>query len=317
MRGGDYAKAFGVAFVVALAIASTFDSLFGPTGFTLVVLAMALAPAVLWLRNVRAEQQAKQDRIAELIQKWWLVPLAWGLGAVFMNIIGSADKVRGLELLKGVFAGSTMAAFGTWFFIWRKNRQRVDPWKITVDASGLPVFTWGEDRRRGGVVNVLEAYRRHCRIERRPDGGFDFVHTSTRDESWKAAPLVGVLAKPAVAKARELLDSPDLLQQEFTQRRPWDELQGFVVTDDVAYLGVRTMGGERPRNPSPVIVADFGMVGGQIVVSQSEDTPNNVAQLHGALTVVFIQRRNDYLSAAAAKERRVRKDAAVPREKVV
>lgn len=245
------------------------------------------------------------------MQKWlrerWPVP-AGAIGfALAMLIAGGAnDKLSSEEWLKGVILGFVGGGGIGLYFQRRWQRQAEGAFRFTATPGELPAAEWEERQMGTGVGGVSVLVRRRLYIERDADGVLQFVIDTSRDDTYKVAPLVGA--------GRDILRAQGYLQKRHVDRRPWSMLESFSVSDDASQF-VRS--GKRPEKTFPLIIADFGSLGGQIVVSDSDEPGFEIASRRSVLTVMFIERRAEVLARLKSRERVAAHASTGQRKKVV
>jgi hypothetical protein len=211
--------------------------------------------------------------------------LGAALAGALLGVMRGMDKgepFAGLMWLaaEGGFYGAVLVLMVTAYL---RNTRR-EPLRSAL-VGDFPVVTWEEDCRQGGLLNLSYQYKRRCGIEVGSDGTLLFVHEALEDGSAGWMPWAGLVGKE-VARLAGLNQ-----RVSHSERRPWAMLQGFVITDDVAWFGVRTAGGDAPKERYAVILADFGAEGGRIAVSYSISPPNVVSLRHDILLREFLMRR--------------------------
>lgn len=229
------------------------------------------------------------------LREWWPVP-AGAIGfALSMFILGATnDKMSSEEWLKGVILGFFGSGGIGLYFQRRWQRKAEGAFRFTVPPGGLPAAEWEERQMGGGVGGVSVLVRRRLYVERDADGQLQFVIDTSRDDSYKVAPLVGA--------GRDILRAQGYLQKRDVVRWPWAMLESFSVTDNASQFGAS---GKRPERSFALIIADFGSIGGQVVVSDSDEPGYEIASRRSVLTVLFIEKRGEILARLKSQERAV------------
>lgn len=173
---------------------------------------------------------------------------------------------------------------------------------LEYDADGLPVVMWTDHYRAGGHLNPSIEVARRCSLETAADGALVFHYEEMRDESGKHVPWLAVLGGYlGVWIAKKLVQARGTSTIRKVERRPWSAIEAFHVTDDVTYLGVRTMNGGIPERRDAMVVAACGTAFPQFVVARGEMPPYVAGELHRVLTHEFVVRREEHLRRLVAR----------------
>lgn len=174
---------------------------------------------------------------------------------------------------------------------------------LEYDALGLPVVMWFDHYRAGGHLNPWVKVARRCSLEKAADGSFVFLYEQAHDESEKHVPWLAVLGGYLGAwLAKKFMQSRGTSVARHAERRPWGAVEAFRLTDDVAYLGVRTMSGGVPERRDAMVVVECGTAFPQLVVARGEMPPNVAGELHRVLTHEFVVRRDEHLRRLTAHD---------------
>lgn len=174
---------------------------------------------------------------------------------------------------------------------------------LEFDGLGLPIVMWTDQYRAGGHLNPWVKVARRCSLERYADGSLVFLYEEASDESGKHVPWLAVLGGYlGVWLAKRVMHARGTHVARKVERRPWDAIGAFRLTDDVAYLGVRTMSGGVPQQRDAMVVADCGTAFPQVVIARGEMPPHVAGELHRVLTHEFVIRREEHLRRLTAQE---------------
>jgi hypothetical protein len=218
-------------------------------------------------------------------------------GGIGQNNVGIVEL-----MLYGLIGGGGIGLY----FQRRQKRKAEGAFRLTTTQDDLPAAEWEERQMGTGVGGVSVLVRRRLYIERDAYGELQFIIDTTRDDSYKVAPLFGA--------GRDVLRAQGHLQKRDVVRRPWSMLESFSVTDDVTQFGTS---GKRSEKAFPLIIADFGSLGGQVIVSDSNEPGFEIASRRSLLTVLFIDKRGEALRRLRSEERAAAHAAAGERKKVV
>lgn len=174
---------------------------------------------------------------------------------------------------------------------------------LEYDSNGLPVVMWMDQYRAGGHLNPWIKVARRCSLETAADGSLVFLHEEARDDSDKHVPWLAVLGGYlGVWLAKKFMQSRGTNATRTAERRPWGAIEAFRLTDDVTYLGVRTMNGGIPERRDAMVVVECGTAFSQLVAARSEMPPHVAGELHRILTHEFVVRRDEHLRRLAAQD---------------
>lgn len=183
----------------------------------------------------------------------------------------------------------------------RLSRERAPP-AFGMDARSLPVAEWAEESRRAGTVDYKAKVTRRCRIEPGPDGGPLFVHEAVSNETGKFWPVTMLLGAGGMQLAEKAMQARGIGFRENAFVAPWTALSSFVLTTDAEHYGLHTNAGGplRANQINHMVMADFGVEWGSVVVSECNAGKAFAMELHRRLTRDFVLSRPRHLDALRA-----------------
>jgi hypothetical protein len=275
----------------------------GAVMMTFIVAALLLALAIV---QGRRKEAAARDRMEQLAMIWWPAPAAGMIAWYVMAMIGHADKrVTDLEWFQGCAAAALMAGFGGFLYAARKHRRAQGVFRITSAPGELPVAEWSDETVEEALFYSYTGKARYrCWIELAPDGTPLFVHKGSLDRTARLRPpAIGALGVPGALLAEKLMRAYGYGVREDTEAAPWAELQAFRVTTDAEYYGLSTRGGDRLKSHqiNHMIVAEFGLAWGDIIVTESKLGLARMRVIHRRLMLAFVQSRAEHMEQLRAQ----------------